>query len=75
MKIFKFTMWLGIIMIIGTAGSSDIDTINFSNAVVQIGYGVLLSLVSYALYVITYRPKCKFKHRKIVPIEELRKVG
>lgn len=75
MKIFKITTWLGIIMIIGTAGSSDIGYISFSNAVAQLFSGVLISLASYVLYVATYRPKIKLKHRKIVPIEELRKVG
>jgi len=75
MKIFKLTAWLGVLLIIGTAGSSDTEYIDFAQAVMQCLAGALLTGVSYIMYVLTYRPKVKSKRRKIVPIEELRKVG
>ena len=75
MKIFKLLTWVGIIMIIGAAGSSDAGYIDFSKAVLQTVSGVLLSFASYFLYALTYKPKTKMKRAKIVPIEELRKVG
>ena len=75
MKIFKLLTWIGIIMIIGTAGSTDAGYMTFGTAVVQTLSGVLLSFVSYFMYALTYKPKTKSKRAKIVPIEELRKVG
>ena len=75
MKIFKFLTWIGIIMIIGAAGSSDVGTMDFGTAVVQTISGVLLSFASYFMYALTYKPKTKSKRARIVPIEELRKVG
>lgn len=75
MKIFKFTTWIGILLLIGTAGSADLGNIGFSQTVLQITAGVLLAGTSYLMYILTYKPKLKIKRRKIVPIESLRKVG
>ncbi|MBQ7039906.1 MAG: hypothetical protein IJN39_04995 [Clostridia bacterium] len=75
MKIFKLTTWIGILMIIGTAGSADAGYIAFPQIVMQCVAGLMIAGISYLMYALTYRPKIKTRRRKIVPIEEQRKVG
>ena len=75
MKIFKLLTVIGIILVIGAAGSSDAGYIDFSKALLQTVSGVLLSFASYFLYALTRKPKSRMKRATIVPIEELRKVG
>lgn len=71
MKIFKFTQFLGILLVFFAAGSSDLGTIDFSVLVHQVLLGFSIAGVSKLLCSITI-PSKKSK-AEIIPIENLRK--
>ncbi|MBR4030476.1 MAG: hypothetical protein IKJ06_03675 [Clostridia bacterium] len=71
MKIFKFTQFLGILLVFFAAGSSDLGTIDFSALLQQVATGFLVAGISKLLYLIT-TPRKKSK-AEIIPIQNLRK--